>query len=84
MVGEIGLSPSTTWTRVLGVESHWECIDLEVQIKELTQTLRRDARGAYHLFGGGVTNKTQAMAQSHFDSQYITKWGNLVVTRSRW
>ena len=65
VVGEIGLSPSTRRTKVLGAVSHYNVLRVRVQIYEFCTTLRRDERGAYHLFGGGVTNKTQEMLQIH-------------------
>ena len=43
--------------------------------------MRRDARGAYHLFGGGVTHKNSIDIAIPFVFNTLQKWGNLVVTR---
>ena len=41
--------------------------------------LRRDTRGAYHLFGGGVTNKTQWRSHSHLDTIHWESEVRLVI-----
>ena len=38
---------------------------IEVRFNRCMMLLRRDTRGAYHLFGGGVTHQTQLTSHSH-------------------
>ena len=72
--GEIGLSLPIKWTKVIGVLLTYRfCISvgyfrftMDVGIAQSDQSIvifRREARGAYHLFGGGVTYKTQLKDQ---------------------
>ena len=60
--GEIGLSLFTAWDRANGVlflinleVCHYRRFEYIVSVRIFFQ---RDTRGAYHLFRGGVTNKT--------------------------